>query len=935
MKPLLRFLRRKMWNNRPLTISSFIGLLLAVSFTSSIPFYTDHALSRIISTTLNEEGPGAPPGSILTRYQPTRNESTDSEGLAALHDYMMNKLPEQIDYPQLQSIATYSIAQSQLRQDAADGKTDNRRRQMSLMSQSGLAEQIEIISGAMYGNSPNSDGIIEAMVWENARGRNYLEVGDVYQYTLPTAKGNKVVRIKIVGVFQPKDVNSAYWYQGLDVFSSVLMMNPDVFAQEIMSNLSASVNTVNWYGLYELQNLQSDDLSRLEKLLQRLEPEMFQMLRNSRVDLSFLDLIRTFKKESQQMQMTLFTLAAPMLALSFYFIYINARQSLERQRNDIAVLRSRGAEMRLIYAIFLLEGALLGTAAWLLGMLGAAGMARLMVTTDGFMQFALGKDSAIGWSNAAGLYGLAAVAIAILAGLLPLAGYGKQSIVGHKQELARADRKPLWQRWYIDVVLLLASGAGWYLFQSGQLNAGQQSQSGSLQIHPAFFFVPAVAVFSAGLVSLRLFPLLLKLLHRMLRRWLPITFHLALVQLSRSQKSYFPLMLLLVMTMGLGIYHASAARTIDRNEGERIMYSNGTDVVLQPVWEGKIQLYDEDGNYIPEDQPRDTIYTEPPLAPFQEMPGVKSHVRVLQTEGDIAVAGKSLGKGQLMGIDNVDFANSAWWRHDLYKSAHAFQLLRWLGDYEQGVIISQSFAERNSLKQGDLIQMTVQKVPIEFVVVGITEYWPSLSPQQPFVIANLDYVYDHIPLTPYALWLDMEDGAKVMPVVGHLRENGIETSSLRDARNERILQKLLPSREGTYGILTLGFIVSVAVSFIGYLLFWIYSLARRTVQMGILRATGLARDQLTFILLLEQLLTTGLAIGLGLGIGRLVSKLFLPLLQTSGGTQVPPFTIIFEVRDTVQLLVIVLAMLSIGACVLTVQIWRLRVHQAVKLGEER
>ncbi|RXZ80338.1 FtsX-like permease family protein [Paenibacillaceae bacterium] len=935
MKPLFRFLRRKMWNNRPLTISSFIGLLLAVSFTSSIPLYADHALSRIISSSLAEESSGAPPGSLLTRYQATRSEHTDPEALAALHDYMMDKLPGQIDYPLLQSIATYSVAQSQLRQDATQGSVDNRRRQMTLMSQSGLADQVEIISGTMYGESLSGDGMIEAVVWENARSRNYLEVGNVYQYTLPTRTGNKVVNIKVVGVFQPKNADSAYWYQGLDVFSSVLMIHPEVFAGEVMTKLSASVSTANWYGQYDLSNLQSSDLSRLERLLKRLEPDMFQMLRNSRVDLSFLSLIGSLKKESLQLQLTLFTLAAPMLALCFYFIYINARQSLERQRNDIAVLRSRGAKMRLIYAIFLLEGGLLGAVAWLLGMFCAAGMARLMVSTDGFMQFAIGKDAAIGWSNAAGLYGFAAVAAAILAGTLPVAGYARQSIVGYKQELARADRKPLWQRGYLDVVLLLASGAGWYMFQSGQLHAGQQSASGAMQIHPAFFFIPAVSVFSAGLVSLRLFPLLLKLLHRMLRRWLPITLHLALVQLSRSQRSYFPLMLLLVMTMGLGIYHASAARTIDRNEGERIMYSNGADVVLQPVWEGEVQLYDEEGNYIPEDQPRNMIYTEPPFAPFEKMPGVNSRARVLQAEGELAVAGKSLGKGKLMGIDNFGFASSAWWRHDLFKAAHPFNLLRWLGKYEQGVIVSQSFAERNALKQGDLIQMTVQKVPIEFVVVGITEYWPSMAPQESYIIANIDYVYDRIPLTPYALWLDMEDGAKVMPVINHLREQGIETASLRDARNERILQKLLPSREGTYGILTLGFIVSVAVSFIGYLLFWIYSLARRTVQMGILRATGLERGQLTLILLIEQLLTTGLAIALGLGIGRLVSKLFLPLLQTSGQAQVPPFTIIFELRDTVQLLVIVLAMLCIGGGLLTVQIWRMRVHQAVKLGEER
>lgn len=933
MMPMLRFLRRKMWNNRWLTFSSFIGLVLAVSFTSSIPLYTDHALSRIISASLTENQNNVPPGSLLTRYQAARSEYTEPESLAALDNYMTHQFPEDIGYPRLQAVATYSIAQSLLLQEASSsGGTDSRRRQMSIMSQTGLAEQVEITSGKLYGSS---EGVIEAIVWVNALSRNYLEIGGEYQYTLQTQTGNETVRVKVVGAFRPTDEGASYWYQGLDLYSSMLMIAPETFADVVMKDKSAYLSSANWYTYFDLSQVQTGDLNRLENQLERLEPNLFQILRNTRVDISFLDLVKQFKRESLQLQGILFMLAAPMLGMCFYFIYINARQSLDRQRNDIAVLRSRGADMKLIFLVYFMEGVLLGVAAWGIGMLIAAGMARVMVSTDGFMQFVSGKEALFSWSLTAGGYGLAAVAAAIVAGTLPVYSYGKQSIVNYKQEMARADRKPLWQRWYLDVALVIVSGCGWYLFQSQQLQASQSAVTGQLQVQPIFFFVPAAAIFALGLLCLRLFPLLLKLIHHLLRRWVPITLHLVLVQLSRSQKVYFPLMLLLVMTMGLGIYHASAARTIDLNESDRLLYANGADVVLQPVWEGEVELYDEEGNYISDDQPRNVIYAEPPSEPFDSMPGVEAYARVLSLDGDISVAGKPLGKSSLVGIDNVDFASTAWWRQDLFDATHPFTLLRLLGAYEQGVIVSRSFAEQNSLAAGDLIQMMVQTVPIEFVIVGITEYWPAQNPKSAFVIANMDYIYDQIPLTPYGFWLHMEDGAKMMPVVKHLAEYGVETASLRDVRNELIMQKLLPSREGIFGILSLGFIVSVFVSFIGYLLFWIFSLSRRTVQMGIFRATGLSRGQLTFMLLVEQLLTTGLAILLGIAIGRLVSQLFLPFLQVNGQEQVPPFTIVFEAKDTLQLLLIVLVMVVIGAGFLTLQIQRMRIHQAVKLGEER
>lgn len=933
MKQMLRFIRRKMWNNRTLTASSFIGLLLAVAFTASIPIYTEHALSKMITTTLSDGAAAPPPGSLLMRYQAPRNTNTKLEELQAVTTYIEDKLPLEIGYPRLQSVVSYALGQSQLRPGGGQ-KADNRRRQMTLTAQSGLGDQVELTDGRMYGQS-GADGILEAVVSEEALSRNFLKVGDVYTYTVPTPTGNQTVEIRIVGAFRPKDEGAAYWYQGMAAYSGLLLIAPEVMEETVLGKLSGILMSANWYSLYELTSLDRGDLGRLESRLDRLEPDLFRMLRDTRVDISFLDLIAKFKREDARLQGLLVTLAVPMLAMCFYFINMNARQALERQRNDIAVLRSRGARMRLIYGLFLLEGFLLGAAAWLSGMLLALGMARVMVWTDGFMRFQPGKDADIGLSLLSGWYGLAAVAVAIAASMLPVGQFGKQSIVDYKKQMARSDRAPLWQRWYLDFALLLVSGLGWYGFSSGQLAAGGSGAGGSIQAQPLFFLVPAAAMFASGLVCLRIFPLLLRLSHHLFRRWIPVSLHLVFVQLSRSQRSYYPLMLLLIMTLGLGIFHASAARTMDRNESERLMYGNGADVVLQPVWEGEVELFDEEGNYIPEDQPRTTIYTEPPQAPFERMPGVASSARVLRLDGELLIAGKSLGQGSLMGIDNVDFARSAWWRMDLYKGAHPFTLLRWLGEYEQGAVISDSFALRNNLKAGDLLQMKVQETMVEFVVIGITGYWPSLDPHSNFVVANLDYIYEQIPLTPYALWLDMEEGAKVMPIVEHLREQGVDTSAVTDARNEWILRKLLPEREGVYGILSLGFIVSVAVSFIGYLLFWVFSLARRTVQLGILRATGLMRGQLTFMLLLEQLLTTGLAILLGLAIGRLASRLFIPFLQSGAKAQVPPFTIVFDLRDTTQLLVIVSAMIAVGGTLLTAQIMRMRVHQAVKLGEER
>jgi len=202
---------------------------------------------------------------------------------------------------------------------------------------------------------------------------------------------------------------------------------------------------------------------------------------------------------------------------------------------------------------------------------------------------------------------------------------------------------------------------------------------------------------------------------------------------------------------------------------------------------------------------------------------------------------------------------------------------------------------------------------------------------------NMDYIYDQLPIIPYEVWLDMEDGALVTPVVEALTAKDIEVADVKDVRSELARQEKHPARGGVFGILSLGFLVSVLVSLVGYILYWFFNLSSRVLQFGILRAMGLSRKQLTGMLLLEQIFTAGLSIVLGIVIGKLASLLYLPFLQTSGdaATQVPPFRVVFESKDTYQLYGIIAVMMLTGATMLFLHIRRLRVHQAVKLGEER
>ncbi|MFX3633421.1 MAG: ABC transporter permease, partial [Candidatus Pristimantibacillus sp.] len=262
----------------------------------------------------------------------------------------------------------------------------------------------------------------------------------------------------------------------------------------------------------------------------------------------------------------------------------------------------------------------------------------------------------------------------------------------------------------------------------------------------------------------------------------------------------------------------------------------------------------------------------------------------------------------------------------------------YLGMYEQGALIPSKVAERYQLKTGDLISVGFADGMIDFVIMGIMPYWPSQYPDQsPFIITNLDYIYDQLPIMPYEVWLKMKPDAKVAPIIEELQKKGIDIATVKDVRSELITQSKHPTRGGVFGILSLGFLVSIIVTLTGYVLYWFFNLSGRVVQFGVLRAMGLSRKQLTGMLLLEQLFTAGLSIGLGVIIGKVTSKLFLPFLQTAenAAETVPPFRVVFDSKDTMQLYFVVAFMMLTGAMLLFLHIRRLRVHQAVKMGEER
>ena len=145
-----------------------------------------------------------------------------------------------------------------------------------------------------------------------------------------------------------------------------------------------------------------------------------------------------------------------------------------------------------------------------------------------------------------------------------------------------------------------------------------------------------------------------------------------------------------------------------------------------------------------------------------------------------------------------------------------------------------------------------------------------------------------------------------------------------------------PLLQGTNGVLTMGFIVTLLLCTVGYLIYWIMSIKAREMLFGVLRACGMHKGELFHILINEQVFSGGFAILAGIGIGKLTSIMFVPVLQTAyaAANQALPMFLITDTMDMVRLYGVIAGVMIVCLAVLFLLVYKLNVTKALKLGEE-
>jgi putative ABC transport system permease protein len=671
--------------------------------------------------------------------------------------------------------------------------------------------------------------------------------------------------------------------------------------------------------------------------------------------LSPVSSLQQYLRSSQVLTVLLYAFSIPIVGLLLAFVALAVGLSVSGRRNEIAVLRSRGATQWQVVGIVALEGLVLGGVA----LLAAAPVSRWIAQNIGratsFLDFGGNPNLRVDLTPVIWRFGLVAIGLSLLAQVLPAIGAAQHTVVTYKQERARDLRKPWWQRMWLDVLLFIPALYGSYLLsKQGTLIVpiADRSLGADPFQNPLLFLVPALAVLALTMVILRLLPYLMSALAALLSQLSGIGLLLASRHLSRTPGQYAAPLVLLVLTLSLSAFTASLAQTVDDHLHDSSYYSVGADLRVDepgqnasPLSISSADLSTGSTRSAASEPEAIDASTGPrwdflPVTEYGRVTGLDAATRVGRYTAGAEVGGALL-TGVYLGLDRATFGDAAFWRRD-FAGQRLGVLMNALAANPDSVLISRKHAARGGLKPGDTLNVTVvtagQRNPLEMQVLGTVDLFPTWYPEQdgPLFIGNLEYLFDQASgQFPYEVWMALRSGAEPQQVLADVRALNPSVQEPLFARTDLLSQLDRPERQGLLGFLSIGFVAAALLTVLGFLLFALASFRQRFIELGILRAIGLSARGMTFFLGCELAFLILAGLGVGTLLGVWTSQFYIPFLQVGSGpdVRIPPYEVQIAWPAIYRIWALFGGLFLVALVALAAMLLRMRIFQAVKLGE--
>ena len=401
-------------------------------------------------------------------------------------------------------------------------------------SLSDIEHHVTFVDGRMAGSEveggPGAPRT-EAIVSETTADLFDLRVGD--EITTTPEPGHPVqVTAEIVGIVTPTDPNEDYW----DPHPS-LFLDPAPFASEtpgegfetqehppipIFVTQDAMVDSLGtayptslvnsiWIMLVKKEMLKGWDLEEIRGRMDGFEDEFARLIPGSEVAAALNRAVNDFATTVFFSRVPLLLLLTITVVTVLFYVAVISSHLVQSRSGDVAMLRSRGmaplemARLSLYEALAMSAVAVAAAPFAAMAVVALAGLLPyLWDATDGSLLPARISPAVLLAALTTG-----AVAVAVIA--LPSVLGSRGGLLAHKLQSGRPPDAPFFQRYYVDVALVILGGVVfWELRSRGHLISG--GLLGEFGVNETLMLAPVLFLLAVALAFMRFFPLVVSFL---------------------------------------------------------------------------------------------------------------------------------------------------------------------------------------------------------------------------------------------------------------------------------------------------------------------------------------------------------------------------------------------------------------------------------------
>jgi len=505
----------------------FIGFLLAAGMMSTVPIYMDSSLQRILIKDMQayQQETGEYPGEyVVTKSIPIKADNAQRRSAVQEMTELVNSRTSKINMPQANKKTIIYDDYMYL----TTGKTAR----VKIIGMTSIEDHVTFVEGGMYTPGQLPDGTFEVICNEECLKTLGMSYGGTYEIQNSFYTSAEPLYVKVVGVFQQSSENDSYWSETMDGYLNAVFIDYDTFLGDYLDAGVTTLGAIECRYSFDYQKMDLNDLDKVTRSLN--EDTAIYPTNGLRFSMGIKDILAEYAVRAANLKSMLWILQIPSIVMLAFYLFMVSQLNVEQEKNEIAVFKSRGASSAQIFAIYAMEAGVLGLATLIIAPFIGLLLCNFLGVSNGFLEFVNRTGLSARLSLDAFVYAFVAVAIFFVTTMLPMIPASKLSIVKYKQSKAKVVKMALWEKLCIDIILI-AGSLVWYYLTARRIKKlfadGTYVSDGT--IDPLIFVFSTMFIMGAGLLFIRVYPYLLRLIYHLGKRFWSVPQYIAITSVVR------------------------------------------------------------------------------------------------------------------------------------------------------------------------------------------------------------------------------------------------------------------------------------------------------------------------------------------------------------------------------------------------------------------